>query len=305
MRAEKKIESELKKQGKAVLHESWAFLDERISRDSPSLLASRTRIFLDMLVYLFGREGTILISSIAFSFFVSLFPIIILLLSGTNLLGWNELRDLVFDVLGGFFPISQDFIVRNLKIYTRSLGSPQLLSILLIAWAGSTFFFALEAGLDSAYRIRASRHFVHSQLIGTGMAILAGVLVFIAVSAYGYAESWLGNLEQIGPFLTAVVALIVSFALVFSMFLVLYLGLPNYRQPVRLACRTAVFGSVIWLLMNYVFRYSAQSWSLETIYGPFYVSMTLLLWAYGSGCVVLGGARLAADGFFGKPFSKC
>ncbi len=45
-----------------------------------------------VLRYLVGREATLLISSISFSFMVSLFPFILLLITAASYLEWRELR---------------------------------------------------------------------------------------------------------------------------------------------------------------------------------------------------------------------
>ena len=62
---------------------------------------------------------------------------------------------------------------------------------------------------------------------------------------------------------------------------------------------TSFFASLVWLAVNEFFRRLAASWSLEVIYGPFFVSITILFWAYATGCILIGFARLSADGFFG------
>lgn len=254
---------------------------------------------VNMLIYVSGREGTILISSIAFSFFVSIFPMIVLLLTLANLLELSQLRETIFDSLTGFFPISQDFIVRNLKIYTREIGPPQVISVVLIAWAGSAFFFALEAGLDSAYRVVKPRNFVSSQVLGTGMALLAGLVVFGAIAAVGWVNELAQDLPRVRGPLQDGISSLVSFAAAWFIFWTLYYYLPNLKRRFGGVLLTSVFAALAWLLTSAVFREFSAAWSLKSIYGPFYVSMTLLLWAYASGCILLGAARLEADGFFG------
>lgn len=261
-------------------------------------IRGRVRIVTDMLLYLFGRDGTILISSIAFSFFFSIFPIIVLLLTAASYLGLPGLRESIFQSLLNFFPIAQDFIIKNLDIYTREAGQMQVISVLLIAWSGSTLFFALEAGLDSAYRIREYRNFVFSQALGTGLTLISGLLVLLTILLFwtveGYTRGTADSLTE------AAIALAVSYALAMVLFFTIYYYLPNRPRKLTGVLLETNFSVVCWLTINGVFQRYASSWSLQEIYGPFYVSMTLLLWAYASGCVLLGTARLSADGFFGK-----
>lgn len=275
-------------------------LDSKFSLSSPNRRVRALRVFFDMCVYLFGREGTILISSISFNFLVSVFPIIVLLLSLAGLFGLEELRRVIFESLAGFFPISQEFIIRNLRIYSAGLGPPQVISVLLIAWAGSTFFFALEAGLDSAYRARRPRHFVHSQVVGTGMAVISGVLIFLTIWFVSFIHKVVRDAAWIFGFLETAVIFLVSASLIFVLVFALYDRLSIERPPLRLSFRGALAVTAALLIMNQIFRISAGSWRLETIYGPFFVSVTLLFWAYSAGSILIGGARLIRDGFFGK-----
>ena len=259
----------------------------------------RLRIFIEALCFTFGREGTGLVSAITFNFFLSVFPIIVLLLSVAAYLELAGLRDSLFGALGAFFPISQDFIVRNLRIYTRRLGEPQLVSLLLIAWTGSAFFFSLEAALHSAFRLGRRRRFVSSQLLGIGMAVWAGVLILLCVLLLGWSDRWLQSMEISRLWVHDGLGYGLSFLLAFLLFGHVYLLLPSGRQPFPRILSTSVFASLAWLGINEFFRRLAASWSLEAIYGPFFVSITILFWAYATGCILVGFARLSADGFFG------
>ncbi|HLU99909.1 MAG TPA: YihY/virulence factor BrkB family protein [Acidobacteriota bacterium] len=280
-----------------VLHVCSQSLDRTFPIDLNYPIRGRVRIVTDTLLYLFGRDGTILISSIAFSFFFSVFPIIVLLLTAASYLGLPELRDSIFQALSNFFPIAQDFIIKNLDIYTREAGQMQVVSLLLIAWSGSTLFFALEAGLDSAYRIREYRNFVFSQALGTGLTIVSGVFVLLTILLLGTVEGYLRVTDSLAE---TTIGLAVSYGLALILFFTIYYYLPNRPRKLTRVLVETNFSVICWLIINGVFQRYASSWSLQEIYGPFYVSMTLLLWAYASGCVLLGTARLSADGFFGS-----
>ncbi len=248
----------------------------------------------DVMIYLFGREATVLISSISFSFLFSVFPFIVLLLTLANYLQWVELREAIFESFYHFFPISQEFIIRNLRIYTQRVGQLTLISVVLLAWAGSVFFFALEAGLDSAYRVPKYRHFVTSQLIGTIMTVTFGVVAFMAIELLEIVERLAAGLD----FAAAFVDLNILLTLILILLFQVYYFLPNRKQTVAGVLPESLFASVLWMLSNLIFKLLAASWSLQDIYGPFYISVTLLLWGYISGAIIIGSARLSQDGFF-------
>ncbi len=237
-------------------------------------------------------------SAIALSFFLAVFPLIVLVLSVASVAGLSGFREAAFTALSGFFPISQEFIMRNLRIYTRGVGQAQIISLLISAGAGSTLFFALEAGLDSALRLTHPRRFLRSQVLGVAMTVLASVLVFASVFLLDQMERLTQGMTFAGP-VRWVGGHAISYSLAFVMFLAVFLWLPAVRCPFGLMFRTSLLASALWLVADLVFRWLAASWTLQMIYGPFFVSVTILLWAFLMACILLSSARLAADGLFG------
>ncbi len=268
----------------------------------------RAKILGRTAFYLGGRDATILLSALAFSFLLSVFPFIVLLLTLADYLNWTELRETIFSAFFHFFPISQEFIIRNLKILSRGLAELQIVSVLILAWSVSAFFFSLEACLDSAYRVPQYRRFSRSQVLGTAMTLLFGLIAFFFVAALRgiqiLSSEWFqidtggrDMMEQGGMWGLSVVLTLV-------LFFFLFYQLPNKRRKPRQVVLEAVFAGVLWLGGNVIFKISVPLWSLTDIYGPFYVSVTLLLWAFASGLVLMATARLSADGFFSRAPSQ-
>jgi membrane protein len=272
---------------------------------TPSLLESRLPrrpgAFLGALVYLFGRDSTILICSFAFAFLMSVFPFLVLLLTLVGYLPWPEFRETIFEGLQFFFPVSQDWIVRNLSIYLEELGALQVVSFILLAWAGSAFFFALEAALESAYRVTNPRNFVGSQMLGTVLTFGFGALVFLGVGALRVIVRAAEASDRITAppdviFVWVLAAL--AFILVLGLIMAAFHWLPNRQSPFLHIVPEAVFATVLIVVGNWLFRMRAPDLGLEEVYGPFYISVTILLWAYTLGCIVVGSARLGSNGFF-------
>ena len=262
-------------------------------------------MFFRTVLYLCGRDGVVLVSSISFSFLLSVFPFIALLLTLIHHLHWNELEEIIFDSLYYFFPVSQDFIIRNLKVYTQPLRSIHAFSFVLLVWGVSAFFFSLEAGLDSAYRVSQPRRFSVSQFLGSFMVVLFGVVALICVGILRMARMLtrevLGLEEGLAGGIETVCYLAISLFLTLLLFFMVYRYLPNRSEESRGMMPEVIFSALFWTAGNLIFRALAPSWSLQKIYGPFFVSVTLLLWAYAFGCILLGSARLSKDGFFWRP----
>jgi membrane protein len=76
-------------------------------------------------------------------------------------------------------------------------------------------------------------------------------------------------------------------------FFSIYWLLPNRKVPWRHVLRTAVVAGVIWLASKYFFMALLPHLDLEALYGPFYVSVGLLFWAYTSGLILFAGAQFS------------
>jgi membrane protein len=278
-------------------HQPWLASPDRIDE----VLPGRPGAFLGAVGWLFCRESTLLIFSFTFAFLLSIFPLIVLLISLTSTIPSEAFQETLFEALRHFFPVSQDWIVRNLQIYLQEIGIHQVISLVLLAWAGSALFFALEAALETAYRVRYPRNFVGSQIRGTALVLALGLLTLIAaVGLHGVvwlAERFLANaisMERVFTLSYYVIMFVVTFCLLICAFH----WLPNRKVPLRRILPEAFFAACLVIVADLVFRWVAPELGLEEVYGPFFVSITILLWGYTFGCIIVGSARLGANGFF-------
>jgi membrane protein len=118
----------------------------------------------------------------------------------------------------------------------------------------------------------------------------------VVIAALQLASRW-GTRAEV---FRGIVSLNLSFAATFLLLFFLYYYMPNRKQDVGRVAREAFFATLAWMAGNLIFRVLAPSWALQSIYGPFYVSVTLLLWGYLAGYIILGVARLSTDGFFDR-----
>jgi len=77
-------------------------------------------------------------------------------------------------------------------------------------------------------------------------------------------------------------------------FFSIYWLLPNRRIPPRHVIKTSLITGVIWLGAKYVYVAVLPMLNLKALYGPFYVSVGLLFWAYCSGLILLAGAQMTS-----------
>jgi membrane protein len=74
-------------------------------------------------------------------------------------------------------------------------------------------------------------------------------------------------------------------------FFSIYWVLPNCKVPWRPVLRASIVTGLIWLAAKYIFALVLPHMDLRAIYGPFFVSVGLLFWAYISGLILFAGAQ--------------
>lgn len=269
------------------------------------IMPGRLGAFLSTVGWLFCRESTLLIFAFTFAFLLSIFPLIVLMITVTSVAGLESYQETLYTALEHFFPVSAEWIVRNLQIYIEQVGAYHVVSVILLAWGGAALIFSLEASLEIAYRVEVPRNFLSSQILGTLLVVALGLLA-LGVTAMLHGLTWLfGEVVVIETPYLALFTLnyyILSFLFLICLFACAFHWLPNRDMPFRRVLPEAIFAAILVVIADLVFKSIAPSMDLEEVYGPFHVSITILLWGYTFGLIIVGSARLAANGFFSGNF---
>lgn len=275
----------------------WIRSPDRLNEFVPGRLGA----ILSTIGWLLGRESTLLIFACTFAFLLSIFPLIVLMITVSGVPGLEGYQETLYTALEHFFPISAEWIVNNLQLYIDEVGIYQVVSAILLAWGGAALFFSLEASLEIAYRVEVPRSFVGSQILGTGLVIALGAFALGATALLHGLIRLFGDVLVIEtPHLQLFTLMYYSLGFLFLIFLCAcaFYWLPNRKVPFPQILPEAVFAATLVLIGDLVFKWIAPSMELEKVYGPFYVSITILLWGYTLGCIIIGSARLASNGFF-------
>jgi membrane protein len=255
------------------------------------------------LVDLASNDVYVLSSAIAFNALLSFFPFVILLLVlCRNIFQWQEGYDAVLRLLReDYLPISQDFIVKNLKAVTEAkFGQAAALSLATLAFTSSGLFAPVEMALNRAWRITDQRSLVRGRLIALALVVGCGALalvsVYITANSQELLRSWLGVFADWAPVraLSAVALRVLIFPVTVGIFFLVYYVLPNRRMYVKQVLPIAVLTGLLWEGSKYLFIWLAPNLGFQDVYGPFYVTVTLVTWAYISSLILLLGANLAS-----------
>ena len=239
--------------------------------------------------------------SVAANTILSIFPFIVMMFTVAEQVFHSpamarEIGSMLHDVL----PSNQDFVVRNMSLLVHPRGSVQVASVIMLLISSTGVFLPLEVALNQVWGVTRNRSYVMNQLVSLGVAGLVGVLAMIVVGVataqttiltfvfFGYTQNAVyGFIHQI--FLQIAVAV-----LSVGMFFVVYWILPHRRLPVRAVLPTAVITGLLWDLGRLLYILVLPHMDLHSVYGPFEVSVSLMIWAFLTGLLLLSGAQYSA-----------
>jgi len=258
--------------------------------------------------YLLDSEVHTFAFSVAANAILSFIPFIVLLYTlAESVFHHSEMmKRVINDMVNYFLPSNQDFVARNLYLVASSHGA-QLFSLIMILVACTGIFLPLEVALNQAWGVTKSRNYLHNQVIAFGLAILMVALGMVSILVNTGARDVLSVIfvhqtnikfidfvlhitnQGISFFLLTATTGVASIAFFFS----IYWLLPNRKVPWRHVLSTSIYTGVIWLVTKYIFVLLLPYMHLIDLYGPFYVSVGLLFWAYISGLILFAGAQFS------------
>src|SRR6202034_4419944 len=157
-----------------------------------------------------------------------------------------------------------------------------------------------EVALNQVWGAAKNRNYLMNQLVALGIAGLIGLM---AMRAVGAATAQTGILAFIffGHTQNAVYGFIheifLQIAVAFlsvGMFFVIYWILPNRRLPIRAVLPTSIVTGLLWDFGRLLYILALPHLDLHSVYGPFEVSVSLMIWAFLTGLLLLAGAHYSA-----------
>jgi YihY family inner membrane protein len=210
------------------------------------------------------------------------------------------MEQVVGDLMRGFLPVGQDFVMRNMELLAHPRKGVQVLSLLMLLVSSTGVFLPLEVALNNVWGVKKNRSYLHNQVVSLGLAFAVGLLALASVAstsssktvlawaffghteyaAYGFAASWFLKLCAVGASIL--------------LFFLIYWILPNRKVPARAVIPTALIVGLLWEVAKHLYVRALPWLDFQSVYGPFYISVGLMMWAFLSGLLVLAGAHVSA-----------
>jgi membrane protein len=262
--------------------------------------------------YLLDAEVHTYAFSVAANAIISFIPLIVLLYTiALSVFHSQEMVNVVNKIVEQFLPTTaiqatrtgnEDFLAFWLRWAAQTSGrhGVQALSLVMILVSCTGIFLPLEVALNQAWGVTKSRNYLLNQLVAFGLAIWMVFLAMGSVLLSTWQRQLLGLLffhhtenftfDGISYLWLTATTGVASILFFFS----IYWLLPNRKIPARQVIRTSIITGFVWLAAKEGFVAVLPHLDLKALYGPFYVSVGLLFWAYISGLILFAGAQFSA-----------
>jgi len=274
-----------------------------LPRDS-NLLVRIGRTFLPTLRYLMQTEVHVYAFSVSAGMLLSFFPFLTLMLSLCRyVFKWRAGVNAVYFALDDYFPDTfGQFIRRNFEVTVASRGPGQIISLLLLFFTASGIFEPLEVALNKIWNCPTNRNYFKNQLVSLGLIFACGGLILISTIFTALNNQFFTGVAVRQTASAANVLGLVFFKLAaipmsMLMLFLIYWLLPNCEiKPAKIVPAAIAVGFLLEIL-KYV---NLWTWpylraKLQLEYGPFYYTVTIILWGFVASLTVLAGAQWVAE----------
>jgi membrane protein len=251
-------------------------------------------------------QGGQLAALIAYYAFVSLFPLLLVLVTvlGFVLQGDPTERQKILNGTLGQFPIISDY----LKLHSLN-GSPAALAIGVVGslLAGMGFTGAAQTAFNRIWHVpfKHRPNWIFSRLRGLGMLALLGTMAIVSTVITSYVSSASHGAEAV------LAGVVLALALNLALFAIAFRLLTAADLQWRDVLPGAIVAAILWQLLQHLGGYYVEHVLKRTgpLYGIFAVVLGLLAWLYlGAQLTIISAEinvvkkrRLCPRSFFSDP----
>jgi membrane protein len=253
------------------------------------------------------KDGVLGLSAqAAYSFFFSLFPILLFLAPLFSLIGnKQEFVGRILTRLSVTLPPDAYVLLSSVvKDVVFGKNAPGLVSagIILAAFSGSAVIDTLMGALNTAYDAHDPRPFWKKRLIAMGFTVVAAIVIGFSTVVLVAGHSIIDFVARFAHIpgdtkrFWTIAQYPIALALLTGFIWLLFYFLPYVKQRKLHVLAGAIFTVVLWVLITLVFRwYVANFGSYNKTYGTIGGVIVLLTWMYWTMAAFLTGGELNSE----------
>jgi len=244
-------------------------------------------------------------SSIAFSFFLAIFPMIIVFFTLIPFVPIDNFQDTLLNLIDNFTPDTAEAIIRTTLIDIISRPRGGLLSvtfILALIFATNGFDSVIEA-FNNTYHTIETRTWIKQKLISTLLFVIISVIIIVSITLITtgtVALKFLVEQEILTSWLTFYLLEIVKWIVLIAMFFftisfIYYLG-PAKASKFRFISAGSSLATFLSVAASVGFNFYVQNFSkYNALYGSIGTLLIILIWIYFNAIIILIGFELNAS----------
>ena len=246
----------------------------------------------------FWRDGgTNMAAGLAYYALLSIFPFTLGLLA---ILGYYlplaNMQEEVLGALKNVLLLPPELIEQNVSKIIEFRNALGLVSIIILLWAISGVFGALNRSMNQAWNVQRDRNFLIRKLRDILMALSAGSLLLVSIEANSLFPILRGLGIVEASLVLDIVGKLLSMLFVGIAFVLIYKFVPNEKIKWKYVWPGTIFGIVFFDAAKSLFvLYLANFANYEMIYGSIASVIIFLVWIYYSAIILIVGAELNSE----------
>jgi len=236
-------------------------------------------------------------AGLAYYSLLSVFPLLIGII---GLLGFIFPSELVQREIFSFFETNLPTMVgplqENISAIIELRGTLGILGLIGLFWTGSALFGSIGRAMNRALGIKKPRPFYVRKPRDFIIGVSTGLIFFISLGLAAIPVFLPPATLPFGITLTAIITQILTFALIFLVFLLIYKYLPDTRVRWHNIWPGALLGAVTFEAVRNLFAWYLDRFAnFQLVYGGVASVIAFLVWVYLSAFALIVGIEFSSE----------
>lgn len=193
------------------------------------------------------------------------------------------------------FPTSVDTLRANFDRLDNAKAALGLIGAFGSLWTGINVFSSLDDAINRAWGIRKFRPLFRAKATEVGMAVACGSLLILSVGFSAVLE-FFPNIALFRNHFIQGGGYVVSFAMMFVLFSLIYKIFPNTKTTWREVFPGALFAAIAFeIARQFFFAFAGNSARFQVIYGSLSTVILFITWIYYASLVAIIGAIFTVE----------